>query len=72
MVVERHDMSVHISKGEATWALVTGVVLGVGIIEPVFAGIGLFMAGLGALRVNGRESREQLKILSDYISKSIK
>lgn len=63
----------HISKKElAFWAVLTGALLGLGVIFPVSFGIGLAVAGIGAVRVNRYESTNRLRGIAQAIGDSFK
>lgn len=62
----------HVSKKELLfWAVLAGALLGLGTVFPVF-GIGLVVAGIGAIRVNRFESTNRLRGISEAIGDALK
>lgn len=64
------EHSMHISKSEALFATTAGVLVGVGILLPGLAGLGLTVGAIGLMRLNGRERERQFKYFSKYLSDS--
>lgn len=59
--------ALHISKSEAIYAAVSGVLVGVSPAAPILGGVGLVVATVGALRYKSRERDHQLEQLSEYL-----
>lgn len=75
MPVERPtqtDQSIHVTKGEAAFAVVCGTLVGLGVAFPVVGGIGAIAGIVGATRVHGRETKEKVKRVARYKSEAIR
>lgn len=71
-MIKKRALPVHISESEATWAAISGTMLGLGLVGVPSMGVGILIGLAGAMQVHDREHNQKIDKLIERAAESFR